>query len=89
MLTENGWDPNNMMNGDHGGGIWMMLVLGLLLVAVLGTATFLVLRAMVPGDTRPIAHPQGPSPREVLDQRLARGEISPEDYTHTRSLLGS
>jgi putative membrane protein len=84
------WD--RMMNGSNGmtyGGFWLMLLFGLLLLVLLGVAIYFVLRAANP---RPVAS-GGPveraalSPREVLDLRLARGEISPEEYSVARPLL--
>ncbi len=90
MFTEDGWDPNDMMNGSYGGGFWMMAILGLLLVALLGTTIYLVLRGTGLGrtDMGLSAHTSPGSPRDVLDQRLARGEISPEEYSSIRTLLG-
>ena len=44
------------------------------------------------GATGP-AGPQGPAapadPRQLLDERFARGEIEPDDYVRRRDLLGS
>jgi len=81
-----------MMNGSDGmtyGGFWLMLLFGLLLVVLLGVAIYLALRAANP---RPLAsggpvERAAPSPREVLDLRLPRGEISPEEYSTARPLL--
>ena len=89
------WGPGGMMNGryDDGGmrygGVWLMLVLGLVVVALL--VAILVLLVRMPAGARAFdaARPSGPAatPRELLDLRLARGEISPEDYRATRPLL--
>lgn len=39
-------------------------------------------------DKEPRSAPPGPpSPRDVLDQRLARGEIGPDEYRRLRDLL--
>jgi uncharacterized membrane protein len=89
-MVSDRWD--RMMNGSNGmtyGGFWLMLLFGLLLVVVLGVAIYLVLRAANP---HPLAaggpvERAAPSPREVLDLRLARGEINPEDYSVARPLL--
>jgi putative membrane protein len=89
-MTSDRW--NRMMHGSGGmtyGGFWLMLLVGLLLVALLGLAIYVALRAV---DARPLASgpttgPASPTPREVLDLRLARGEISPEEYSAARPLL--
>ncbi len=83
-----------MMRGSDGmtyGGFWLMFLIGLLLVVLIALATYVVLRAVnaQPATTPPPAGGVTPSPREVLDLRLARGEISPEDYSATRPLLDS
>jgi uncharacterized membrane protein len=40
-----------------------------------------------PPATGRMVEPPAPSPREILDLRLARGEISPEEYSTARPLL--
>jgi putative membrane protein len=83
------WD--RMMN-DSGtmtyGGFWMMLLIALVVAVLLGVAIYVALRAVNP-QPQVSATPPAPSPREVLDLRLARGEISPEDYSAARPLLES
>jgi uncharacterized membrane protein len=82
------------MSGSGGlgyGGLWLMFLVGFLLVVLVGVAIYVALRAV---DARPQAagrtvEPRGPSPREVLDLRLAHGEISPEEYRSARPLLDS
>lgn len=89
-MASDRWD--HMMNGSGGmpyGGFWLMLLVGIILVMLLGVAIYVALRAVTPQPSaaqRP-AEPATPSPREVLDLRLARGEISPEEYSTTRPLL--
>jgi uncharacterized membrane protein len=94
MFTKDGWDPDDMMNGSYGngfmgGGAWMMLLVGLLLVVLLATTIFFVLKAVELGhqETGRSADRAVGSPRDVLDHRLARGEISHEEYAATRTLL--
>lgn len=95
------WDPDRMMNGDGSmyGGAWLMVLLTLLVVGALVATVVVVLRAMqsdpsrgLPGGTAGPAgtgeRPDVGSPRDLLDQRLARGEITPEEYRATRALLG-
>lgn len=80
------------MSGSDGmvyGGIWLMFLVGLVLVVLLGVAIFLALRA---GNSQPptsarMLEPTAQSAREVLDLRLARGEITPEEYSNARPLL--
>lgn len=93
MFTDD-WGPDRMMNGSYGsgmyGGAWMMLVVGFLLLAVVVTTIVLVARLAGPQQSPPpgaTAAPSVGSPRDILDQRLARGEITPEDYRATRALL--
>ena len=80
------------MNGSYGmtyAGFWLMLLLGLIAVALIGVAVYVALRAVnaqspAPG---PSVGAAPPTSREVLDLRLARGEINPEEYSATRPLL--
>ena len=80
---------DGMMDGSW--GFWMMAILGLLLLAMIGLTAFLAVRGTGPRQSSP-GHDLTETPssaREMLDQRLARGEISQEDYTATRTLLDS
>ncbi len=81
-----------MMDGSDGmsyAGFWLMLLVAVVSLVLLGALVYLALRAANPqppasaGTVGPVA----PSPREVLDLRLARGEISPEEYSTARPLL--
>jgi uncharacterized membrane protein len=81
-----------MMSGSGGmayGGIWLMFLVGLVLVVLLGVAVFLALRAgnFQPSPPARMAEPTAQSARDVLDLRLARGEITPEEYSNARPLL--
>ena len=81
-----------MMGGSGGmtyGGFWLMLLVGIFLVVLLGVAIYVALRAVNLQSSAPArtGEPAAPSPREVLDLRLARGEISPEEYSTARPLL--
>jgi uncharacterized membrane protein len=94
MFAED-WGPDRMMNGHYDGGgmmyggAWLMLGLGFVVVALL--VALLVLMVRMSAGVPPVgaARVSGPAatPRELLDLRLARGEISPEDYRATRPLL--
>ncbi|MEO7352044.1 MAG: hypothetical protein ABIW17_09115 [Marmoricola sp.] len=82
-----------MMNGSYGdgmtsGGVWMMAIFGLLFLVLAGATIFWAIRATGSEATGPGVDPTSGSPRDVLDLRLARGEISREEYGSTRTLLG-
>jgi putative membrane protein len=69
-----------------GGMHWWGWLLGMVgMVAFWGLIIWAVWYFVTGGSRRP-DHPQGPGEaRRILDERLARGEISPEEYGH---LLG-
>ena len=97
MFPIDDWDPGHMMDRSYGngttmmnGGGWLMVVIALLLIVLVGVAIFLAQRATgsVPtGRGATTATPATGSPREVLDLRLARGEIGEEEYGTARRLL--
>ena len=97
MFSSDDWDPDRMMGGSYGGmmgggGSWMMMLLvGLLLLGLVAATTFWAAKAWgTPRSTgTPDDRPRSPSPRDVLDLRLARGEISPEEYESIRARLAS
>ncbi|CAN5156883.1 hypothetical protein BH09ACT12_BH09ACT12_13850 [soil metagenome] len=91
------YDPNgtryDMMGG---GGGWMVgfavVTLVLLLIAVIGVAVSIYLhtsRTTSASRRSPGAVGSAPEPRDLLDARLARGEVTPEEYRTVRSLLTS
>lgn len=64
------------------GGMALMMLVGLLVVAlVVGVAIYLAVRTGVGGRMRE------PDPRELLERRLAGGDISPEEYFERESAL--
>jgi putative membrane protein len=72
--------------GEHwawwqGGLMWvgMLVFWGLLIWAVYALITNLTRKPGTPDD--------GGEARRILDQRLARGEISPEEYQRLRDLI--
>ena len=78
----------DMMNG---GGGWMVgfavLTLVLLAIAVMAVLANLFLHVSHRRAV-PVAHPQPlPEARVVLDGRLARGDISVEEYRALRAVL--
>lgn len=78
------------MMGDFGYGFgagWMMLM-PLVWLLLIGLVVWAVIR-LTPGTARHEA-PLGQrreSPRELLDRRLANGEINPAQYDEARSRL--
>jgi putative membrane protein len=72
-----------MMNGyDMSGWGWLLMTLGMLgfwaLVAVLALA--LLRRPGQPDQQRQPGQPPRPGAEEILAERLARGEIDPDEY---------
>lgn len=67
------------------GGVLLMVLLILAALGVLVLLAYLFLREAPARRPRPL-HP-GHDARNVLDDRLARGDIDVEDYQARRSLL--
>ena len=74
-----GWYGNGM--GSGAGWIVMLLVWGSLIVFGIWVVT-----RLTRGDSPP---PASETPRQILDRRLAAGEIDGEEYAETRRLLES
>ena len=82
------WDNGRMMDHGDGAGLWWLwgLVMLVLLVATVALVVWLVTRAghgggqISPGDPNSRA-------REILGERLARGEIDPGEYQERLSHL--
>lgn len=66
-----------------GGMLLMMIVAAVLLAAIIGTVVYVGVRA---GRREPERVEGG---RELLERRLASGEISPEEYFERESALRS
>ena len=65
------------------GFLGMLLFWGLFLALVAGGGIWLIRQA------RPSERTAGKTARQILDERLARGEISPEEYEAIRAKLNS
>jgi putative membrane protein len=79
VLAQVRWDH---MRGWDGGWMWLWGTLMMLTwVAVIGVAVWLILRS-VRNDRNSSARP-----REILDERFARGELTPEEYQERREAL--
>jgi putative membrane protein len=77
-------DFNSHM-GDWGAGWWILMAAMMVVfwgLVILGVVW--VIRSLGPGQHH--EHPGG-SPLELLDRRLASGEISPKEYRERRELL--
>jgi putative membrane protein len=65
-------------------GFWSLLILGVVLVVRAGTTTYV---APPTRSTRPFL--TGPRAEEILAERLARGEIDPEEFATRLDALRS
>ena len=77
-----------MMYGDgHAGGGWVV-AMGVVMIVFWGSIVVLLavgVRAIF--DRLPHPAPVRPSPRDVLEERLARGELDPDEFEQQRELL--
>ena len=78
--------PSMMWGSGAGMGWWMWLVMGV------GTLAFwavivLAVRVLLPGRAGQSGAPQRPEPLTLLKERLARGEVSPEEFEQRRRLI--
>lgn len=74
------------------GGHWAFWQAGLMWVVVIAFwgALIWAAYALITNLTRkPGQEPRGGDARTILDQRLARGEITPEEYQRLRDLIGT
>lgn len=87
--------------GGMGAGIWVFMIL--IWLVLIGAVVLLSVAIAKLGRNAPTTHsagpwnaapggpppapPQGPSPLEVLDHRLANGEIDLATYQQTRAAL--
>jgi len=78
------WD-----DGSYWGMVIMMIVVAVVFVAVVVWAVVYASRngPRDSGGAGGTGTPSGPSARDVLDQRYARGEIETADYEERRSKL--
>lgn len=73
-----------MMYGSWGGWGWMMLM-PLVWIALIGVIVWAAVRVIQRGDRA--TPPARETPQEILDRRLASGEIDPDAYTKARAVL--
>ncbi len=75
-----------MMHGGWGGWGWMMLM-PLLWIIVTGLIVWAAIKlTQRPSDHRDLT-PRRETAQEILDRRLASGEIDVETYIHARDTL--
>jgi putative membrane protein len=79
----------DMMYGEHmGAGGWILSVLlTLLVVALIVVGIVWLVRSVAAGTPAQVADQPRESPRELLDRRLAAGEISEEEYRSLRAAV--
>jgi putative membrane protein len=73
-----------MMGGSMLGWMWvwpLLVVVGLLIIG------YVVLRLAKGGRPSSPTRPAGPAPRQILDERYARGEIGEDEYLRRRDML--
>jgi putative membrane protein len=79
------WD----WDGHMGGGWWILMGIGMLLVWVLIILAIVwLVRSLIAGRPADMAPSAGETtPLEILDRRLAEGSISLEEYDERRRVL--
>lgn len=74
-------------NGHMNDGWWVVMVVGMILFLTLAILGILWLARDLGRSDERSATPSQQDPLAILDQRLASGEISPEDYRERRATL--
>ena len=78
----------NWGNGIGGFGMLLMIFGNLLLWGLIIAGVVMLVRYLVgTGPSRAPAAGEGPSPRQLLAERFARGEIDEEEYTRRLRVL--
>jgi putative membrane protein len=81
------------MNNDHMDGGWGWGMAALMLIALIAVVALVVwlVRSTSAGHSHPqhaAAAGAGETPMQILDRRLAQGEIAPEEYKERAAILG-
>ena len=78
------------MMGSYGNGMGSLgwLGMGVFLLLLLGLIVWLVMR-LLPGSSGRTPRPSGESTAEILDRRMARGEIDASEWQTHRAALQS
>ncbi len=80
------WWPHDGWGSGWGSGWMIAMMLGWLVL--LGFGIWAVV-ALTRGQSQPPAVPRTEAPQEILDRRLAAGEITSEEYLEARALMQS
>lgn len=84
LLVQDGrWD--HMDGGGDGMWLWGTLMM-LTWVALIGIVAWLIIRHGRPADSTAVTGTTGRA-RQILDERLASGDITIEEYRQRRELL--
>ena len=75
-------------DGWHAGNWVVMSVMMLFWVALVGVAIWAAVKFLGGRTSTTPSAPVTPTPRAILDRRLASGEIDAEQYAQLRRLLG-
>ena len=84
MDWENGWS-----SGDW---VAMFLMMAVFWGALVAVVVWAVRSMRPPGNARQTGHPSsepGGAAEQILQERFARGELTPEEFTRSRDLLHS
>lgn len=76
------------MDDDHMDGGWEWVMVALLVITLVVVAALVVWVARSGAGQRPAAAAEPrETPRQILDRRLAAGELTPTEYEERRRLL--
>jgi len=85
MMDQDDFRYGHMNNGV--GWLIALLLLGLLIAAVVALIVYAVTRSSATPDSGPPTKSDAGQARQILDERLARGEIAPDEYRERRNAL--
>lgn len=77
-----------MWGYGYNGGIWMWVVGGLVVIGIVVLAVVLIRNLTVRGKADTTAAAATSTPRQILDARYARGELTTEEYRERIETLG-